>query len=261
MPANAVTIREIRAAGQPPGLTARRSGEHWAGRLYMRRLSPYVTWAGARAGLAPNHLTAGMIGCGLAAGVVLAFGGLVTAVVAAVLVQCYLLLDCSDGELARWSGRTSIAGVYLDRIGHYLAEAALLIGLGVRAQGAAGPGGWVVLGLAAALGAVLIKVETDLVEVARSRSGLPASTEGSVELRSPRLGAARRAASALRFHRIIHAIEVSLLVLAAAVYDTLAGGLLAARVLLAVCVAVAGLQLVLHLVSILASHRLRGPSA
>lgn len=256
----AVTVREVRAAGQPPGLTERRSGEHWAGRLYMRRLSPYVTWAGARAGLAPNHLTAAMIGCGVAAGVVLALGGPVSAVVAAVLVQCYLLLDCSDGELARWSGRTSIAGVYLDRLGHYLAEAALLIGLGVRAQGTAVAGGWVVVGLAAALGAVLIKVETDLVDVARSRAGLPASTEGAAELRGRRLGTARRAASALRFHRIVQAVELSLLALAAAAYDALAGGLLATRALAVACLAVAGIQLLLHLVSILASHRLRSPA-
>lgn len=260
MSRNAVTVREVQAAGQPPGLTARRSGEHWAGRLYMRRLSPYATWVGARAGLAPNHLTAAMVACGVAAGLVLAFGGLASAVAAVLLVQCYLLLDCSDGELARWSGRTSVVGVYLDRIGHYLAEAALLVGLGVRAQGGTGAGGWVVCGLAAALGAVLIKVETDLVDVARSRAGLPASTEGAAELRGRRLGAARHAASALRFHRIIQAVELSLLVLAAAVYDTLAGGLLATRVLIAACAAVAGLQLVLHLVSILASHRLRGPA-
>lgn len=255
-----VTVAELRAAGQPPGLTQRRSGEHWAGRLYMRRISPYATWAFARTPLTPNQITGVMIGCGVLAGVVAALGGLAAAVGAAVLVQCYLLCDCSDGELARWSGRTSVTGVYLDRVGHYLAEAALLVGLGVRAQGGLGAdeaGIWVVLGLAAALGAILIKAETDLVDVARTRAGLPASTEGSTSLRSPRLGAARRIAAALRFHRLIQAVELSLLVLAAAIYDTVAGGLLATRVLAVACAVVAACQLALHLVSILASHRLR----
>src|SRR4051794_26501973 len=37
------SIAELRRVAQPPGLLARNSGEHWAGRLYMRRLSPHVT--------------------------------------------------------------------------------------------------------------------------------------------------------------------------------------------------------------------------
>jgi hypothetical protein len=43
-----------------------------------------------------------------------------------VLIQVYLLLDCCDGELARLTGRTSATGVYLDGIGHYLGEMAVL---------------------------------------------------------------------------------------------------------------------------------------
>ena len=37
------SIAELRAATQPDSIFARNSGEHWAGRLYMRRLSPYLT--------------------------------------------------------------------------------------------------------------------------------------------------------------------------------------------------------------------------
>ena len=37
------SVAELRAATQPPSLFERNSGEHWAGKLYMRRLSPYVT--------------------------------------------------------------------------------------------------------------------------------------------------------------------------------------------------------------------------
>src|SRR5205814_2331975 len=67
---------------------------------------------------------------------------------AALLIQLQLLLDCSDGELARVRGESSPAGVYLDRIGHYLTEAALPIGLGIRADGGwHSLGGWTTLGL------------------------------------------------------------------------------------------------------------------
>ena len=34
------TIAELRAVTQPPSIFARDSGEHWAGRLYIRRVSP-----------------------------------------------------------------------------------------------------------------------------------------------------------------------------------------------------------------------------
>ncbi|GAA5043855.1 phosphatidylglycerophosphate synthase [Thermocatellispora tengchongensis] len=250
------SVAELRVVAQPQTTMDRRSGEHWAGLLYMRRISVYVTWALAKTPITPNQTTGLMILFGLLAGAVLALPGLWAALGAALLVQVYLLLDCSDGELARWTGRTSITGVYLDRVGHYFAEAALLIGLGFRAS-ATLPDWYTVLGFAAALGAILIKAETDLVDVARARSGLVAATETSAgQFRSRGLGLARKAAAALRFHRIVQAVELSLLAVLAAVWDALAGGLAATRVLTVACAVVAVVQLVLHLVSILASRRL-----
>src|SRR5690242_19868394 len=168
------SLAELRATGQPPAVLERLNDEHWAGRLYMRRVSPRATWVFARLGWSPNAVTVAFIVCGVAAGVVVAFGAVWTAVAAAILIQVYLLFDCSVGELARWSKRTSAAGIYLDGIGHYLGEAALLTGLGIRAQGhLTVAGGYVSAGLAAALLASIIKAETDNVTVARAKAGLP----------------------------------------------------------------------------------------
>lgn len=250
---SAPSVAELRAVAQPQTTMDRRSGEHWAGLLYMRRLSIYATWLLAKTPISPNQVTGLMILCGVAAGAVLALPGLWAALAAALLIQVYLLLDCSDGELARWTGRTSITGVYLDRVGHYFAEAALLIGLGFRASETL-PDWYTVMGVAAALGAILIKAETDLVDVARARSGLVATTEAAAQqFASPRLALARRAAAALRFHRVIQAVELSLIVVAAAVLDNWFS---ATRILMVACVVIAAVQLVLHLVSILASRRL-----
>ncbi|TLP62128.1 CDP-alcohol phosphatidyltransferase family protein [Microbispora triticiradicis] len=250
---SAPSVAELRAVAQPQTTMDRRSGEHWAGLLYMRRLSIYATWLLAKTPITPNQVTGLMILCGVAAGAVLALPGLWAALAAALLIQIYLLLDCSDGELARWTGRTSITGVYLDRVGHYFAEAALLIGLGFRASETL-PDWYTVMGVAAALGAILIKAETDLVDVARARSGLVATTEAAAQqFASPRLALARRAAAALRFHRVIQAVELSLIVVAAAVLDNWFS---ATRILMVACVVIAAVQLVLHLVSILASRRL-----
>jgi phosphatidylglycerophosphate synthase len=253
------SLAEVRSAGQPPAVLQRVNDEHWAGRLYMRRASPYATWVFARLRWSPNAVTVAFIVCGVAAGIVIAFGGLATAIAGAVLIQAYLLFDCSDGELARVRRRFSAAGVFLDGMGHYLGESALLVGLGLRAQGhLTVAGSYVTAGLAAALLAVLVKAETDNVVVARSKTGLPAAHDDTALAPvRPGLAAARRLASVLRLHRITHAVELSLLILAAAVADAVRGGLLATRVLLLACVAVGALMVVAHLAAIVASRRLR----
>ncbi len=270
------SLAELRAVGQPESVTARRNEEHWAGRYYMRRLSPYGTWLFARLGWSPNGVTWLMIVIGVAAGVVLAVPGFGAAVGAALLIQLYLLLDCSDGELARWSSRTSVTGIYLDRIGHYLAEAVLLAGLGVRAQGHFTlAGGYVSAGLAAAVCAILIKAETDNVTVARAKAGLPgpgadlnaangaspagangASAAAALEPTRAGLARARRLTSALRLHRMIQAVELSLLVVVAAAVDAARGGLTATRLLVAICLVVAAVMVAAHLTAVLASRRL-----
>lgn len=253
------TLAELRAEGQPQSVIDRLNDEHWAGRLYMRKLSPAATWVFARLGWSPNAVTWAFIVCGVAAGVVVAFGGLGSAVGGAILIQAYLLFDCSDGELARWSKRTSVSGIYLDGVGHYLGESALLTGLGIRAQGHLTlSGGYVSAGLAAALLAAIVKAETDNVVVARAKAGLPGThQEAALAPRSQRMALARRLASVLRVHRITQAVELSLLILAAAVVDTVRGGLIATRVLDVACLAIAAAMVVAHLAAILASRRLR----
>lgn len=253
------SLAELKATGQPPEIISRLNDEHWAGRLYMRRVSPGAVWIFARLGWSPNAVTVGFIVCGVAAGAVAALGGLASAVAAALLIQAYLLLDCADGELARWSGRTSVTGVYLDGIGHYLGETALLAGLGVRAQGhLTWSGGYVSAGLAAAVLAALVKAETDNVIVARAKCGL-AGSHADVAL-APRAGGlalARRLASALRVHRVIQAVELSVLILVAAIIDAVRGGLAATRVLVIACLVIAALMAVAHLIAIMASRRLQ----
>jgi phosphatidylglycerophosphate synthase len=253
------SLAELRSEGQPQSVIDRLNDEHWAGRLYMRRFSPRATWVFARLGWSPNAVTVAFILCGVAGGVVVAFGGLATAIAAVILVQASLLLDCSDGELARWSKRTSATGVYLDGMGHYLCESALLVGLGLRAQGQlVASGRYLTAGLAAALLAALVKAETDNVVVARAKAGLPSGhADAALQPRGAGLALARRAASVLRVHRIIQAVELSLLILVAAVADAIGGGLLATRVLVLACLAVAALMVIAHLAAIVGSSRLR----
>jgi phosphatidylglycerophosphate synthase len=103
---------------QPPSLFERNSGEHWTGRLYMRRLSPYVTRLILPTRVSADALTGATLVAGLAAAALLTLPGLLPAAGALLLIQLQMLLDCSDGEVARWRGRYSTAGIYLDWMSH-----------------------------------------------------------------------------------------------------------------------------------------------
>jgi len=55
------TLAELRAGGQPSAVIDRLNDEHWAGRLYMRRFSPWATWVFARLGWSPNAVAAAIV--------------------------------------------------------------------------------------------------------------------------------------------------------------------------------------------------------
>lgn len=254
-PGSRPSLEELRAVCQPASTMNRRNAEHWLARLVLRDVSLRFTALLVRTPVTANQLTGLMIVVGLLAAVAAAAPGWVTGVVAFVGVLVYFLLDLCDGEVARWRRQTSITGVYLDRVGHYLVEAALLAAYGVRA-GDQQLGGWSTLGVTAALLAVLVKAESDLVDVARVRSGATKATDASVELRSAALGAARRAAQVLKVHQLTGALESSVLLLVAVAVDAATDSLVGSRVLVVAMAAIAGTMVVLHLASILLSRRL-----
>jgi phosphatidylglycerophosphate synthase len=254
------SIAELRAVTQPPAIFARNSGEHWAGRLYVRRLSPYLTRGLIRTRITPDGVTWLMIASGVLAALALTLPGLGGALGAVVLIQLQILLDCSDGELARWLDRKSPAGVYLDRIGHWVTEAALPIALGIRADGGwDSMGTYTTLGLLVAVLVLLVKGESALVTVARAESGRPLAQD-TAAVAAPRPGALarlRRAAGMLPFFRAFVAMEATLLALVAALVDLAVGDLGATRVLVVSLVPIAAVTAGGHLVAILASQRLR----
>jgi phosphatidylglycerophosphate synthase len=254
------TVAELRAATQPASIFERNSGEHWAGKLYMRRVSPYCTRLLLPTGISPNGVTWLMIVVGVCAGVLLTLPGLAPALGAVVLIQVQLMLDCSDGELARWKGVSSPVGIYLDRIGHFATETAIPIALGIRADGGWDSiGGWTTLGLVAAVLQLLVRVETTLVPVARAEAGRPLA-EDRPEVAAPRrsgLARLRALAGYLPFYRAFVAVEATLLALAAAAYDSASGTLDGTRTLVLALIAFGAITVVGHLVAILSSSRLR----
>jgi phosphatidylglycerophosphate synthase len=208
----------------------------------------------------PNALTWGMIVAGVAAAAALTVPGLWGAVAAVLLIQLQILLDCSDGELARWRRQSSPVGIYLDRFAHYFTESLLPVALGIRADGGWDSiGTYTTLGLVAALLALLVRTESALVAVARLESGRGAA-EDTAAVAAPRasgLARVRRALGFFPFFRAFVAIEATLLALAAAIADAFADGMPFTRGLVIALVPVAAITAAGHLLAILNSSRLR----
>jgi phosphatidylglycerophosphate synthase len=260
MTSSSPSIADLRTVTQPDATLGRASAEHWAGRLYMRRVSPYVTRLLLATPLSANAVTALMIPAGLLAALCLSFPGILGAVGAVVFMQVQLLFDCCDGEVARWRGESSATGIYLDRIAHHITEAALAAALGVRAAGGwSSIDGWATLGLLVAVLVLLIKAETHLVGVARAEVGLARGpdTANAAAPRRRGLRRVRRALGFVPFYRAFVPVEFTLLVLGAGVADLIAGDLWGTRLLLIVLVPVAVVTAAGHLVGVLTSSRLR----
>lgn len=253
------TIAELRAVTQPPSVRTRAGAEHWVASVYLRDVSPYLTRLLLRAGFSANGVTWLMVATAAAAAVATAWPTLFGAVLVVLAVQLQMLLDCCDGEVARWRGTSSPRGVYVDRIGHYVAECGIAVALGVRVGGLQLGSAAVSLGLLLGLLVALNKVENDLVHVSRHYAGMPVVRDVD-EVKVPRGGAlrsARRLARLVPFHRVFHSVELSFLVLAAAVVDVAGADGLATRSLLVGLVVAVAVTVVGHLVAVLSSARLR----
>jgi phosphatidylglycerophosphate synthase len=253
------TVSELRAVAQPVEVLGRSAHEHWSGLLYMRRVSIHLTRLLVPTPLTPDMLTAAMGVVGIGAAVVLTVPALWSAALMFVLLQLQLLLDCSDGELARWRGPIGGArGVYLDNLGHWVTDACMLAAVAVRADGGlASIDGWTTVGLATAVLALLVHAETDLVYVARAKVGLAAPDAVAVV---PQVGLVRRLRGLLAhlpINRLLSAWDLSYVLVAVAVVDAVRGGSTAMRVSTVVLFAVSVYAVAGHLLSVLTSRRLR----
>ncbi|HET7279739.1 MAG TPA: DUF5941 domain-containing protein [Dermatophilaceae bacterium] len=92
----------------------------------VRPISRRVTRFGLRHGWTPNVVTATSLGIGLLAAALAAVDNRWTWVAAAVLLQAALVVDCVDGEIARFSRRFSAFGAWLDAVGDRVKEYAVL---------------------------------------------------------------------------------------------------------------------------------------
>ncbi|MBF4576615.1 CDP-alcohol phosphatidyltransferase family protein [Frondihabitans sp. VKM Ac-2883] len=258
------SIAELKRVAQPPEVRSRANAEHWTASLYLRDISPYLTWVLLRTSISANGVTGLMILAGWATAFSLLIPGIAGPLLALVLGQVQMLIDCCDGEVARWRGTSSPAGVFLDKVGHYTTEALIPVMLGFRAAGfpfqAPADFLWTTLGLTLALIIVLNKALNDMVHVARANAGLNKLEDkrGGVTVPSGRLLARlRRAARFVPFHRLYHSVELTMIIFVVSIVGIFVGQMHADRLLLQILTPLSLLALVGHFVAIMSSKRVR----
>ena len=132
------------------------------------RFSMRITRQLARRSLAltPNHVTIAAIVVGLFASLLASRGGYWHFAIAGVLLELNSILDSCDGELARLRFQYSKLGQWLDNLSDDIVDNVFLIAVGHALGGA-----WAVIGLASALGRVLVSLVTYVSVYRRTGTG------------------------------------------------------------------------------------------
>lgn len=250
-------ISEIRNLGQPASVMNRRVAEHWTGPAYMRKFSPYLSKIFLSLNISPTQVTWLMVFTGWLASWALTNPWLWGALIAFLLAQLQMLLDCSDGEVARVSNNFNPAGIFIDRIGHYTTESFLAIAFAIRVA-SNGQVEDLVWGFALAVLIIFNKILNDLVHVTRALAGYEKLAEDP-KLAQPSnafLNSIRNLFRFIPLHRLFHSIEQTSIYLIAAVVQYLLIPEFE-RNLLRFLTLTAALVVVGHTIAILNSGRLK----
>ncbi|MEU9514898.1 DUF5941 domain-containing protein [Micromonospora sp. NPDC048169] len=110
--------------------------------FFVSTWSPYVTKAAARIGIGPTGVTMVSVAFAVAAAVLFGAGGRPALVAGAVLLYLGFVLDCVDGQLARYTRHFSAWGGWLDTMADRFKEYVVYAGLGYGATHAGFRYGW-----------------------------------------------------------------------------------------------------------------------
>jgi phosphatidylglycerophosphate synthase len=101
---------------------------------FVSPISPYVVRWAARAGLAPTAVTGVSVALAVVAALAFAWAARPAMIAGAVLLYVSFLLDCVDGQLARYTRRFSAFGGWLDTMADRSKEYLVYAGLAVGAE-------------------------------------------------------------------------------------------------------------------------------
>ena len=132
---------------------ANRANDGFLSVFFLRRVSKLLTWAAVKIGATPNQVTIASFAIGLYAAFLFAQGDTWSLIGGAILLQVSIIVDCVDGEIARYTRKFSELGAWLDAITDRVKEYAVFLGLAYGAFVHNGQNLWV-------LAAVLMAIQT-----------------------------------------------------------------------------------------------------
>jgi len=116
---------------------ANRANDGFFSVFVLRKFSKFLTWAAVRIGATPNQVTLVSFAIGLYSAYSFASGTFTGALIGALALQLSIIVDCVDGELARYTRSFSKLGAWLDAVTDRIKEYLVFLGL---AYGAARQG-------------------------------------------------------------------------------------------------------------------------
>jgi phosphatidylglycerophosphate synthase len=132
---------------------ANRANDGFFSVFFLRRVSKLLTWAAVKIGATPNQVTIASFAIGLYAAFLFAQGDTWSLIGGAILLQVSIIVDCVDGEIARYTRKFSELGAWLDAITDRVKEYAVFLGLAYGGFVHNGQNLWV-------LAAVLMSIQT-----------------------------------------------------------------------------------------------------
>jgi hypothetical protein len=132
---------------------ANRANDGFYSVFFLRRVSKLLTWVAVKVGATPNQVTIASFAIGLYAAFLFAQGDTWSLIGGAILLQVSIIVDCVDGEIARYTRKFSELGAWLDAITDRVKEYAVFLGLAYGAFVHNGQNLWV-------LAAILMAIQT-----------------------------------------------------------------------------------------------------
>ena len=113
---------------------ANRANDGFFSVFFLRKFSKLLTWVAVRVGATPNQVTLISFAIGLYSAFCFAQGTFWQIFLGAFLLQLSIIVDCVDGELARYTRKFSQLGAWLDAVTDRVKEYMVFLGLAIGAE-------------------------------------------------------------------------------------------------------------------------------
>ena len=113
---------------------ANRANDGFFSVFVLRKFSKLLTWLAVRVKATPNQVTLLSFLIGLYSAYLFSKSSFISTLIAAVLLQVSIIVDCVDGELARYTRQFSKLGAWLDAVTDRVKEYMVFLGLAYGAS-------------------------------------------------------------------------------------------------------------------------------